>query len=164
MRLPSVRFTVRRMMVAVAIVGLLIGSGRWVVVMRTRSAAYRKRAYEFAGSNVRIYASDFDVTAKDGMSVSVHEDENFWLREEWAKKLGEKYWRLADRPWLPAEPDPPRPEPLVHGRSAIDCPAALRLKGPLYRWVKDPVYPWWTFLWTWRSERFGMVDPRYSFP
>ena len=42
------RFTVRRLLIAVAIVGLLMGAGRWVVEMRTRSAAYRKRAYVLA--------------------------------------------------------------------------------------------------------------------
>ena len=42
------RFTVRRLIVAVAIVGLLLGSGRWLVVTRARSDAYRRKSSEFA--------------------------------------------------------------------------------------------------------------------
>ena len=47
------RFTVRSLMIAVAIVGLLMGASLWIVEMRTRSVAYRKRAYKFAETGSR---------------------------------------------------------------------------------------------------------------
>jgi hypothetical protein len=159
------RFTVRRLLIAVAMVGLLMGAGRWVVEMRTRSADYRERAYAFAETRGHARLSDFFVTTKNGRVVSIHEDENFWIEHMWARELANKYWRLADRPWLPVEADPPRPKPLAHPRPAVDCPAELPsfCAWRRYSYV-EPVYPWWTFLWTWRNERFSVVDPRWSFP
>jgi hypothetical protein len=166
MRLPRVRFTVRRLMVAVAIVGLLMGTGLWAVRMRTLSAAYRERAFEFGGEPAVGRNLDFKVITEDGEYISVHKDENYWLRREWGHKLAEKYRRLADRPWLPVEPDPPPPERLAHPRRAADCPKELRSRGPSCRWYVEPVYPWWTFLWTWRNQerRWYPVEPRWSFP
>ena len=149
-------------MIAVAIVGLLMGAGRWVVEMRTRSAACRERAFAFAKRPGGAWSPNYNVITKDGEYISIHEDENYWLLHEWGRKVAEKYWRLADRPWLPVEPDPPRPERLAHPRPAVDCLAELRSRGPSCRWSKEPVYPWWTFLWTWRNEPFSVVNPRWS--
>ena len=59
------RFTVRSLMIAVAIVGLLMGAGRWLFEMRTRSAAYRERAFEF-GSMTCIRMGFHEVRAKNG--------------------------------------------------------------------------------------------------
>jgi hypothetical protein len=154
---------VRRLIVAVAIVGLLMGAGRWVVEMRTRSAAYRARAFEFVDMTGR---SGKAVRAHDGRWVNGFDDENSYLEDGWHRELAERYWRLADRPWLPAEPDPPRPERLAHPRPAAECPAELRSRGPSCLWYNEPVYPWWTFPWTWRNHqgRLSVFDPRWSFP
>jgi hypothetical protein len=162
MRLPYPRFTVRRLLIAVAVVGLLMGAGRCVVVMRTRSAAYRERAYEFGFMTTRVYGKG--VQAKDGAYVNAYDNENNYLRYVWAREMANKYWQLADRPWLPVEPDLPPPEPLAHPRSAVDCPAELRSRGPWCRWLVEPVYPWWTFLWTCRHGPLTGYEPRWSFP
>ncbi len=170
MRIFRARFTVRRLMVAVAILGLLLGLCRWLVVMRTRSAAYQKIAFQFAQypSHARI-GHNWHVTTSDGRVINYHEDENFWIQHAWGTRLANKYWKLSLRPWLAAGPDPPRPEPLARPRAAVDCPAELTLSGS-YRcdwcapnsWALDAVYPWWTIPWTWPPERFDLI-PRYSF-
>jgi hypothetical protein len=161
MRLPRPRFTVCRLLIAVAIVGLLMGAGRWVVEMRTRSAAYRERAYAFLGMTGQVFGSY--VRANDGGHVNVYDNENTYIQYAWAREMVYKYRRLADRPWLTAEPDPPRPGRLAHPRPAVECPAELRSRGPSIRWCLEPVYPWWTFPWTCRNPPFT-EDARWSFP
>ena len=69
------RFTVRRLMVAVAILGLLLGLGRWLVVMRTRSAAYQKIAFQFALYPGHL-GHNWHVKTSDGRLIHYHEDEN----------------------------------------------------------------------------------------
>src|SRR5690349_21101085 len=48
MRLPRVRFTVRRMMVCVAIVAILLGTAIWTARLRRRAAHYRALAASWA--------------------------------------------------------------------------------------------------------------------
>src|SRR6516162_3210080 len=120
MRLP--RFTVRRLMVAVAILPLSLRAILWVVEMRTRSALYDRRAFEFAHSTAR---SGSIALTKDGREVNLYDDENDWLHDAWACTMAKKYWRLSDYPWLPVEPDPPPPERLAHPRRAVDLPEGV---------------------------------------
>jgi hypothetical protein len=174
MRIFRARFTVRRLMVAVAIVGLVLGSGRWLVVMRARSDAYRRKSSDFAQCAHGRLQANWSVTTKDGRIIEHNDDEDFWLRHAWAAKLANRSWRLADRPWLAAGPDPPPPEPLAHPRPAVDCPAELTLGGShpcrwcasTPWWKNDPVYPWWTLLWSWPPKLYpgSPLPPRYSFP
>ena len=142
MRLPLVRFTVRRMMVGVAITAALMGVSRWIVEMRTRSAEYKRRAWDFSWMTAR---SGSLIRTRDGRWVNGYDDENDWLLDAWACKLAEKYWRLSDRPWLPVEPDPPPPERLAHPRPATDLPAEM--ESGCWNRVSRP--PAWTFLLTW---------------
>jgi hypothetical protein len=152
MRLPRFRprFTVRSLMIAVAIVGLVMGASLWLVEMRARSAAYRWRAFQFG--SMTCTRLGHTVRAKNGLSVNPMDDENRYHKYAWAHKLAEKYWRLADRLWLPVEPDPPPPEPLAHPRVALDCPAEIQSWG--WPWHREPFYPWWTFLWSWRGQHW----------
>ena len=139
------RFTMRRLMVVVAIVGLLMGGSLWIVRMRTRSAAYRQRAFEFSLMTARDGGVIF---TEDGKFHSKYDNENDWLRDAWACKLAEKYWRLSLRPWLPVEPDPPPPELLAHPKNTVDD------ENEMYpcRGDSNLDIPWWTFLWTWRPQ------------
>jgi hypothetical protein len=93
MKLPRVRFTVRRLMVAVVIVGLMLGLGAW---MARRSAEFRKRAE----SHMR--------TVRVMYSIGRWKPRGF-DRNAWAWRMGEKYAYAASHPWLPVEPDPPEP-------------------------------------------------------
>jgi hypothetical protein len=139
------RFTVRSLMIVVAMVGILLGSSLWVIEMRTRSAAYRKRAREFGDMTCRDGSNFF--LMEDRRRINLYENENTFIINEWAYKLAEKYCRLADRPWSPVDPDQPRPKLLAHPRGALDLPADY----PSWHWYREPVSPWWTFPWTWRQ-------------
>jgi hypothetical protein len=91
MRPPRVRFTVRWLMIAVAVVGMLWGGG---VEVQRRSARYRK----IADSHFpRIFH------LRPGSIMTP--------REKWHVALWRKYDRLSRYPWLPVEPDPTPPEP-----------------------------------------------------
>jgi hypothetical protein len=82
MKIPHPRFTVRRLMVAVAIVALPIG-------LWGRSMAFARIAREHAARE-----KDF----ADARASSYH-----W-------NLAVKYERAAMYPWLPVAPDPPEPQ------------------------------------------------------
>ena len=88
MPLPRVRFTVRRMMVATAIAGLVLGLGgrhaQFRRIAEFHSAKYRKLAY---GSQiVRVF------------------------KIRWHAAMAEKYAHASRYPFLPVAPDPPEPE------------------------------------------------------
>ena len=142
MSLRRPRFSVRRLMVAVAILAVSFKGVSWVVVMRIRSAEYRRRAFEFGLMTSR---NGGDVPARDGRWVNKYDDENDWLLDAWACKLAGKYWRLSDYPWLLVEPDPPPPKRLAHPRPATDLPAEMESGC----WGRASRPPAWTFLWTW---------------
>ena len=46
-------------------------------------------------------------------------------RDEWHERMGRKYRRAADRPWLPVAPDPPEPENLQEPERAFSLLPAL---------------------------------------
>jgi hypothetical protein len=90
MPLPRVRFTVRRLMVAVAVIGLACGLWR-------RSAAYAEKArYNWS----MAFALMHGYPGPEGR-----------LREiGYLQDLARKYERAARYPFLPVAPDPPEPE------------------------------------------------------
>jgi hypothetical protein len=88
------RFTVRSLMIAVAIVGLVMGASLWLFEMRARSAAYRERAFHF-GSMTGIRLGSHLVRAKNGIWVNPMDDENRYLKYVWAHKLAERGRREA---------------------------------------------------------------------
>lgn len=148
MKLPRLRFTVRRMMVLVATIALSLGAIRWVVEMRHRSTAYQRLRFEYEVSMMR---SGSFVRMNDGRLVDRYEDENDRLHDAWASQLVAKYRRLSYYPWLAAEPDLPRPAPLAHPRSAFELPARITTGVDVNELRDDwfPRPPAWTFLWTW---------------
>ena len=106
MRLPRfrLRFTVRRLMVAVAIVGILLGA--WIGLERRRVwlqgllERHQDRAqlcelYKFIGKLDR----------KPAAWIARHQ-----ARFEHHLAMMRKYERAARHPWLPLAPDPPEPE------------------------------------------------------
>jgi hypothetical protein len=146
MILPRVRFTVRRMMIAVAVLAIGCGATRWMAEMRARSAAHRQRASEFYGFMFRV--GSFSRTA-DGRSVDLSDNENKRLMDDWELRMVAKYLRLSYYPWLTAEPDPPPPRRLAHPRSALDLP---KRDDSLARSVLAMRPPAWTFAWTWDGQ------------
>jgi hypothetical protein len=88
MRPPRVRFTMRRMMVAVAVLAVLIAVARY----RALSKVYWKRLTEHSLLTLMCEA-DGDTSA-----AARHD------------ALSHKYWYAWKYPWLPVAPDPPEPE------------------------------------------------------
>jgi hypothetical protein len=92
MRLPRVRFTVRRMMIAVAVVGVALGMCLWMV---RRSKIFRERSNDHG----RTWAAMMERGMEPGNGLA-----------DYHRRLSEKYDRAALIPWLPVAPDPPEPE------------------------------------------------------
>jgi hypothetical protein len=146
MRWPRPRFTVRRLMIAVAILAIGFGAIKWVAEMRARSSDYRRRAIEFECRTLRRGSM---VWKGGNRWVDRFDNENDCLRDDWARRMAAKYERLSYYPWLAAEPDPPPPLPLADPRSALELPG---LDCSTVTSVCDLRPPAWTFLWTWRRE------------
>ena len=113
MKLPRVRFTIRRLMVAVAVVAIAVyGSVLW-----RRSVEYRHRAEDALNLAKRLNdtrnAIEESIAALRGGNYRIalisRRDQ---LRREidyWdAARI--KYSRVALYPFLPVAPDPPEPE------------------------------------------------------
>jgi hypothetical protein len=141
MKRPRLRFTMRRLMIAVAIIALSMGAARWVVVMRARSIAHYQRANDFARMMARAGSSTHTA---DGRVIDLYDNENYRIIDAWACPLARKYWRLSDYPWLPVEPDPPYPMLLDYPKGARDLPAKVHSGC----WIRKSKPPAWTFLWT----------------
>jgi hypothetical protein len=133
-------------MITVAILAPGFTAIKWVAEMRTRSAAYRRRASEFAAVTGRMVSW---TRTPDGKWYDRYENENDRLMDAWAWPLVAKYLRLSDYPWLEAEPDPPPPEPSAHPRGARELPERRDSVVTSGFEILDPRPPAWTFLWTW---------------
>jgi hypothetical protein len=109
MKLPKPRLTVRRMMIAVAIVGLLLGA---LVAARAWMEDRRRRFDDLATwhfQQVSQYQTPY--FGGGGPSELVREYEaKYGSKIAYHKRMNAKYVRAYRRPWLPVEPDPPEPE------------------------------------------------------
>ncbi len=92
MKLHRVRFTVRRLMVVVAIVGITSGLAVWCAKMHRLSRSYLARSGYY---ELRYDANPPSPSAKV---------------RDWEWQMMMKYQRLAMTPWNPVEPDPPEPK------------------------------------------------------
>ena len=89
--MPRVRFTIRRMLVAIAVVAVYLGWSRW---MERRSERFRALWIEHINKVGEISSP----------KPSPREVQGYYHL-----KMGEKYKSAMNRPWLPVEPDPPEP-------------------------------------------------------
>ena len=114
MRLPRVRFTLRGLMIVVAVMAGLMAA--WIGLARLKLLAsdYRARAEQHAG----IEATLRRIIASDGADAPVDISPGPGLRSRrftaWAVAKHEaalrcKYERAARYPWLRVEPDPSEP-------------------------------------------------------
>jgi hypothetical protein len=90
MRLPRPRYTVRRLMVAVAIIAVATYAG--IVVWR-----------------IETYAMRADAHARHLNSGHSFEYDSTDLIQ-WHERMRLKYENAARNPWLPIAPDPPEPK------------------------------------------------------
>lgn len=92
MRLPRPRFTVRRLMVLVALLGALLGVG---IEGNRRMTRFSRRAFYH-----RVNA----------MGPGVDLGPAFERKRAWHEQMERKYDYAAGHPWLPVAADPPPPE------------------------------------------------------
>lgn len=132
MRQPMIRFTVRRMMVVVALVAVAIGATLEVKRLGRLSREYRRRAVTSAREE-RMWrreakgevASELEARClSDALRAKDQDLADLWAEQASAsaceiREVGEilnhharlrrKYERAASRPWEPVAPDPPEP-------------------------------------------------------
>jgi hypothetical protein len=89
MRLPRPRFSVRRMMVVVAIVGIALGLDAWKA---SRAAFFGQKGAGHMQAWLRL-PTDAPLS-----------------KTRYHLRLASKYYRAYRSPWLPVEPDPPEPK------------------------------------------------------
>ncbi len=91
------RFTVRQLMVAVAIVGIVLG---FIFERRSRFGKIADRHRE-----------DFKKLASQLPHIGYGDpsQDPIWRRLEWHEAMRLKYERAALKPWLPVRPDLPAP-------------------------------------------------------
>jgi hypothetical protein len=98
--LPQIRFTLRRMMAAVAVCATMLGIG---CGLATRGARFRRLAIDH---HARIrepwYHAQIIWTWEPPLHISPH--------DEWHLAMARKYGFAAQYPWLPVASDPPEPE------------------------------------------------------
>lgn len=95
MQLPRTRFTIRTLMVAVAISGTILGVGIGLVHMRNRSAYYQSRAADSATKET-LYANhvrQLETTAADSDRVAGE-----YSREAKKRSGPERIFLIASRP------------------------------------------------------------------
>jgi hypothetical protein len=102
MRLPRVRVTIRRVMVAIAVMAVVFGV--WV-----RRKQFLDRARYYADASLSPI-SDPPPPGDDALQEWESEQARQRERVEHFERLGLKYERAARYPWLPVAPDPPEPE------------------------------------------------------
>jgi hypothetical protein len=115
MRLPRVRFTVRWLMVAVAIVALafpLFRMARFYRMHLHAALSHREwekfHALELKNVALTEYAPSVSPQRRREMTEqSISRARN---RQRYHAELKRKYERAATHPWDPVEPDPPMPE------------------------------------------------------
>jgi hypothetical protein len=106
MRFPRVRFTVRRMMVAVAVVGILTWCGIGLYRRWSRIPEYRARARNHADAlRAHVIAvRERSHTASPAELVELNRQRNAYHTA-----LKREYERAASFPWKWMPPDPPDP-------------------------------------------------------
>ncbi len=105
MPLPRVRFTVRRLMVAVAIVAAVLAG---LEALRMRRAEFQRVSVLHRRHLLTLGRWELldPVAQRADEEAQARGDP----RKSWHLHLADKYRRAARYPWLPVAPDPPEPE------------------------------------------------------
>jgi len=136
MRLPQVRFTVRRAMIVVALAAFMLAGFRawqWRAHYLERASSYGATANDCADAAAWLELLRDDTEEKARRGDLSWKDSAVNLRREAEKtrrwsaywdQLRRKYKAAAARPWLPIEPDPPLRLPALPVPKSIDVPTA----------------------------------------
>ena len=100
MPLPRVRLTIRRLMVAVAVVAVLIAGGDLV----RKAIIYNRLARAYAMPKYVSPPAEWPATRREALTRF----NTAW--EAYDVAMSRKYEYAACHPWLPVAPDPPEPE------------------------------------------------------
>ncbi len=109
MRVPRVRFTVRRLMVAVAIVALLL----WGGVLASRSIYYGLIARALSQKQQLYLADTLALEKRSARGLTPDEARQVTYGHRMVNFIAlqrANYRRAARSPWLPIEPLPPVPK------------------------------------------------------
>jgi hypothetical protein len=107
MRLP--RMTTRRWMIAVAVVGLLMGGAVVGYRLMLWHDSFLALATDHGHTGFLYRFLREDLCLGEARAESA-EQAALGRRAAYHEALAEKYRRAARYPWLPVEPDPPPPE------------------------------------------------------
>jgi hypothetical protein len=119
MKLPRLRFTVRRMMIVVAVVATLLAAEKMRRVRRERSlkaADYAAEAKSWSDDASEVESmlvkprSRSDAASRQRLAELDEVARNYRDHERSNRELASRYARAAARPWLPIERDPPEPK------------------------------------------------------
>ena len=107
MRLP--RMTTGGWMVAVLVVA--IGFAVWILVVRSRSYAIQANYHGTQEDKIRWVVKEYEANRLDfsrwgSIEVLIDRERRLITYHEALKR---KYELASHRPWLPVEPDPPKP-------------------------------------------------------
>jgi hypothetical protein len=119
MRLPRVRFTVRRMMVATAVLAISLFSGIWLTRMGRLAGIYEQRALHHAQQERATRQAIEDQLAhiqriarypeKDPSYLHLQQLQHKNPSADYHAAMSDKYELASRRPWQPVTPDPPPP-------------------------------------------------------
>lgn len=98
MRMPRPRLTIRRLMLVVAIVGVVLGTS---ITIRRRATEFESRAAAHREKWIKIF------TMTEGSTGDTPERRR---RLGHLAEMDLKYQRAARYPWLPVAADPPEPK------------------------------------------------------
>ena len=114
MRFPRPRFTLRPLMLAVAIGAMFLGVWIWGERRKARFLAladwhHRQIVCIFFGYEGPDGDFTYEATSTSQKSGDPPVSPHRQRIDTWHRKMALKYWRAACYPWLPVEPDPPEP-------------------------------------------------------
>lgn len=105
MRLPRVRFTVQRMMVAVAAAGLALGIVR--TYQRVTARRVMVRRHFLLGHVYRGFLDESTYDSTPPSDLAPTEIAGFRSRIAYHDQMRQKWEGATRSPWLPVAPDPP---------------------------------------------------------
>jgi hypothetical protein len=111
MKLPCVRFTVRRLMIAVAVVAVLLGASDAVARLREQAFTCQLIAGIHAlGEELHTHPEKYEGTCMGWAAPTFQADPRLDSKlAVYHAALRRKYESAAAHPWLAVDPDPPPP-------------------------------------------------------
>ncbi len=117
MRMPRFRFTVRRMMFAVAIMAVFLAAlspfwryARFVASRDYHGSRIVSRTIRQDGATLLVSRQNIIIYKYDAIGPTSQQSQRQQAEQHWRSEMYQKYERAARHPWLPVAPDPPEPE------------------------------------------------------